>query len=106
MQIEKITDNKYLFYKEEENYILNIGAKKQGEDTTTELLFTEVDNPNEITLKAYCGCTTTDKKELSEESFSVKIAYKDCSPTFSKVVGVMRKNKEIFKIKIKGTCHR
>lgn len=104
MKVEKLTNNSYDFYKEGHNYILDIGLKKRGDNTTTELLFTDVGDVNNIKLKAYCGCTTTERNNLTKNSFKEAVSYNNCDSSFSKVIGVLENNKEIFKIKIKGKC--
>lgn len=99
MQIKKTTD-KYLFYKDGSDYILDLGSIKKGEDTTTELLFEDV---KELIVNSTCGCTVAERTELGNAKVSYKIRYKNCDASFSKVLNCYN-NKENFKIKIKGRC--
>jgi hypothetical protein len=103
MKISKITDNNYTFYQEGDDYNLLLGAIKKGEDTTTELLFEEVENINKLSVSSTCGCTSTDRKVIDDHTISVKIKYKDCDATFSKVLNC-NDNGKAFKIRVKGTC--
>ena len=100
MEIKKVTE-KYNFYKEGFDYILDLGRIKKGEDTTTTLLFENVDK---LTVNATCGCTVADRKDIDTKTVSYNIKYKNCDSQFSKIL-VCQNNKEKFKIKIKGTCH-
>lgn len=104
MKVKKITENKYTFYQNGNDYILNLGAMLRGEDTTTELLFEEVVNPQSVTVVAKCGCTATNKEVLSPTSFSVKVKYKECETSFSKIVVINEGKVDSFKIKITGSC--
>ncbi len=99
MQITKKTE-KYNFYQEGKDYILNLGSIKRGEDTTTVLHF---QNTNGLTVNSTCGCTVADKKQLEDGSIEYSIKYKNCDSSFSKILNCYN-NKENFKIKIKGTC--
>jgi len=102
MKVSKITE-KYLFYKDGNDYILNLGDIKKGDDTTTELLFEEVEDVKRLAINSTCGCTTADRNEIDSGTLSVKIKYNNCDPTFSKVL-TCSNNKEAFKIKVKGSC--
>lgn len=104
MEITKTTE-KYSFYKEGSDYILDLGNIKRAEDRTTELLFTGVEDANQISIHPQCGCTSSDKKVIDENSLSVKLNYKNCDPTFAKIVEIKYKNVKIGLIKIKGACH-
>lgn len=99
MQITKTTD-RYLFYKDGSDYILDLGSIKKGEDTTTVLLFEDVKG---LQINPTCGCTIADRTELSDTKVSYKIKYTNCDSSFSKVLNCYN-NKENFKIKIKGRC--
>lgn len=101
MKITKTT-TKYEFYKEGNDYILNLGKIKKGEDTTTELLFEEVDAVK-LKVTATCGCTVADRTEVNNTTVRVSVKYKNCDPSFSKILNCYN-NKENFKIKIKGKC--
>jgi hypothetical protein len=106
MKITKLTKNTYLFYKEGEDYILNLGQIKKGEDTTTELLFEEVGNADTTKVSPKCGCTAVDRKKIDSTSFSIKIKYANCDSTFTKIVAINEGKTGGFKIKIKGTCRQ
>jgi len=103
MKISKITDNNYTFYQEGDDYALLLGAIKKGEDTTTELLFEDIENVNKLSVGSTCQCTVADKKVIDDHTVSIKVKYKDCDATFSKVL-VGNNNGKQFKIRIKGTC--
>lgn len=106
MKITKITNNSYNFYKEGNDYILNLGAIIQGEDTSTELLFEEVENVGGTTVSPKCGCTTTDRKAISNSSFSILLKYNQCETPVNKVVVINETKSSAFKIKIIGTCNQ
>ncbi len=103
MRVIKKTNNKYLFYQDGNDYILNLGAIKKGEDTSTELLFEDVEDLKKLSVSATCACTVADRNEIDAHTLSVKIKYKNCDSTFSKVLNCVN-NKEKFLIRIKGTC--
>ena len=102
MKITKITD-KYTFYQEGNDYILALGEIKKGDDTTTQLLFEEVEDVKFLTINSTCGCSTVERKEIDKNILSIKVKYKNCDPTFSKVINCIKKKKP-YKIKIKGIC--
>ena len=104
MKVKKTTE-KYLFYQDGSDYILNLGEIKKGEDTTTELLFEEVEDVKRLAINSTCGCTSADRKEIDKNTLSVKIKYKNCDPTFTKVLSCSN-NKEVFKIRVKGVCRQ
>lgn len=101
MKITKTT-TKYEFYKEGNDYILNLGEIKRGEDTTTELLFEEVE-ASKLQVNRTCGCTTTDRTEVNTTTVKISVKYTQCDTSFSKILNCYN-NKENFKIKIKGKC--
>ena len=103
MKVSKTTE-KYLFYQDGSNYILNIGEIKNGEDTTTELLFEEVENVKGTTVTPKCGCTTTDKKVINNTSFSLEVKYTRCENVVDKVIVINEGKASSFKIRIKGSC--
>lgn len=103
MQVKKITDNKYTFYQNGEDYILNLGSISRGEDTTTELLFEKVEDVDKLVINSTCGCTTTEKNKIDKNTISIKVKYSNCDSTFSKVL-VCSNNGSSFKIIIKGLC--
>ena len=77
-----------------------MGAITQGEDTSTELLFQEVENVGGTTISPKCGCTTTDRKAISSSSFSITLKYNNCDASFTKVVAINEVKSSAFKIKI------
>ena len=102
MKITKLTD-KYTFYQDGNDYILTLGEIKKGDDTTTELLFEEVEDVTKLMVKKTCGCTTLGREEINKNTLKIAIKYTNCDTVFSKVINCMN-NKEPFKIRIKGTC--
>lgn len=103
MKVRKTTE-KYLFYQDGNDYILNLGGIKKGEDTTTELLFEEVEDVKRASVVAKCGCTLVEKNILNENSFSIKVRYTHCENTFTKIVVINEGKPNAFKIRIKGSC--
>lgn len=103
MEIQKVTE-KYSFYKEGADYILDLGLIKRAENRTTELLISGVEDSNLLTIHPSCGCTASEKTVIDINNLSVKLNYKDCDPTFSKTVVIKYKNVKIGLIKLKGKC--
>ena len=103
MKVKKITENKYTFYQNGNDYILNLGSILRGEDTTTELLFEEVENVDKLVVNTTCGCTTTERNKVDKNTLSIKVKYSNCDSTFTKVL-VCSDNGKDFKIKITGSC--
>lgn len=99
MEVIKLTD-KYDFYQEGNDYILNLGQITSGEDTKTELLFKGF---TDLTLSATCGCTVADKEKRTDGTTVYSITYNQCSPSFSRVLVGKSKEKQ-FKLKVKGVC--
>lgn len=103
MEIKKVTD-KYDFYQDGANYILNLGEIKNGEDTTTELIISGVENIALANISSTCGCSTTNKTILSNGTASVKVKYKECASSFAKVLEITYNNVKTGIIKITGKC--
>lgn len=103
MKVTKITENKYLFYQEGSDYILNLGTITRGEDTTTELLFENIEDVKKLSVNSTCGCSTAERTEVDNNTLRVKIKYSNCDSIFSKILNCIN-NKQQFKIKIKGVC--
>lgn len=103
MKVSKTTE-KYILYQEGINYILNIGEIKKEDDTTTELLFEEVANPEKTSIRAMCGCTTTNKKVIDSSSFTLNVKYTRCENVIDKTIVINEGKTDTLKIKIKGTC--
>ena len=103
MKVSKTTE-KYILHQEGNNYILNTGEIKNGDDTTTELLFEEVVNPDKTTVRATCGCTTTNKKVIDSSSFTLNVKYTRCENVIDKTIVINEGKADTLKIKIKGTC--
>lgn len=99
MKIEKLTD-KYEFLQDGEDYILNLGKIVKGEDTSTDLLFSDT---NKLVLNSTCGCTVLNKIDLGDNKVKYKIKYNNCDSSFSKVLNCSNGGKS-FKIRIKGQC--
>ncbi len=103
MKITKLTENNYQFYQDGNDYVLALGAIKKGENTETELLFEGIDDIRKLSINSTCGCTSTDRKVIDEHTVSVKVKYKECDASFSKVLAC-NDNGNPFKIRVKGTC--
>ena len=102
MKVSKTTD-KYTFYQDGNDYILTLGEIKKGDDTTTELLFEEVEDVTKLSVNKTCNCTILGREEIDKHTLKIAVKYTNCDPTFSKVINCVN-NKEPFKIKIKGSC--
>jgi len=105
MEIVKTTE-KYKFYQEGVNYILELGDIKNGENTTTELLVTGIEDSNLLQVVAHCGCTTTDKQLIDKNTQSIKISYTQCDPSFAKILEIKYKGVKLGTIKLKGKCQQ
>lgn len=103
MEIKK-TSEKYNFYKEDKDYVLDLGRIKRGENTKTDLLITGLEDSSLFEIKAVCGCTSTDKEIVDKSTQKVSITYNQCDSSFAKVMIIKYKNLEIGKIKVKGLC--
>lgn len=103
MEIKKISE-KYSFYKQGADYILDLGNIKRAEDRTTEILITGLENANLLTVHPSCGCTGSEKRIIDINSLSVKLNYRDCDPSFAKTVVIKYSNVKIGLIKITGKC--
>lgn len=97
MTITKITD-KYDFYQEGGDFILNFGKIKKGEDTTTEILLEGYNNP---TLVGGCSCVSKSKEVLNENQVKYTLKYTLCERDINKILND-KENK--INIKIKGQC--
>lgn len=102
MKVSKTTE-KYTFYQDGSDYILTLGEIKKGDDTTTELLFEDVEDVTKLSVNKTCGCTTLGREEINKNTLKIAVKYTNCDPTFSKVINCVN-NKEVFKIRIKGSC--
>lgn len=103
MEIKKISD-KYDFYQEGANYVLNLGGIKNGEDTTTELNVSGFEDPKLLLVKSTCGCTVVSPTINTDKTVSVKVKYNECGSSFTKVLEILYNNVKVGIIKIKGTC--
>lgn len=103
MQIEKITE-KYTLTKEGTNYTLELGNVKNAEDKSIELLITGIEDSSLFSIEKTCGCTATEKTNIDVNTQKVKITYKQCDPSFAKVMEIKYRNVKIGIIKIKGKC--
>lgn len=102
MKIQKIT-NKFTSYLEGNDYIVDLGFVNRGDDTSVILSINGVEDTNLLTIHPRCGCTASNQ-ENKETEVLVTLRYKDCDPTFSKVVEVRYSNIVIGLIKIRGRC--
>lgn len=103
MEIKKISE-KYDFYQEGANYVLNLGGIKNGEDTTTELNVSGLEDTKLFQIRSTCGCTVVTPVVKEDMSISVKVKYNNCDSSFTKVLEVLYNNVKVGIIKIKGTC--
>lgn len=103
MQIKKISTN-YNFYQDGANYILNLGEIKNGDDTTTELIISEVEDLKKVLVKSTCGCTVVTPVIKSDSTVSVKVKYNECASSFAKILEVYYNNVKTGIIKITGKC--
>lgn len=103
MQINKLSE-KYDFHQDGANYILNLGEIKKGEDTTTELIISGVEDPTLAFVKSTCGCTVVTPVIYPDKTVSVKVKYKECDSSFTKVLEVGYNNVKTGIIKITGKC--
>jgi len=99
MEIKKLTE-KYHLYEENGTYYLAFGAIKSGEDTTTKLLFTDVDSKS-FEIKPTCQCTVGSKKIIDATTVESEISIKT-SGAFSKTVTLKNQGKIIL-LKLTGT---
>lgn len=103
MKVTKVTDNNYTLYQNGDDYILNLGTIRRGDDTTTELLFEDVEDIKKLAINSTCGCTSVDRNEINKNTLSVKVKYKDCDSAFTKVMSCSNNNRP-FLIKVTGLC--
>lgn len=103
MKVQKITE-KYNLIQDGVTFTVDMGNVKNAEDKTVELVISGVEDSSKITLKATCGCTTTEQKTLNKESLSVKLTYKDCDLSFAKIVVVKYSGAQLGLIKLTGRC--
>lgn len=103
MEIQK-TSVKYNLYREGADYILDLGTIKRGENTETVLLINQIEDSSLLTIHPQCGCTASEVKRIDQNSLSVNLTYKNCDPSFVKVVEIKYRNVKIGIIKIKGKC--
>lgn len=102
MDIKKLTPEDYLFYKEQDIYVLNLSKVKSGDKKSTFKL-TGVE-ALKIDVEGTCGCTATEKKVINEKEIDFTINYTSCNETFSKVVLIKENSKLIATIKVTGEC--
>lgn len=105
MKIEKITD-KYSFSQEGVTYTVDMGNVKRAEYKSVELLISELENSELLTVHPKCGCTTEEKKIIDKNTVSVKLVYNDCDTSFAKIVELKYNKVQIGIIKIKGKCQQ
>lgn len=103
MEIKK-TSEKYNFYKEGADYVLDLGRIKRGENTKTDLLITAIEDSNLLEVERTCGCLSSDKELLDKNTQKVTISYNQCDSSFAKIMVVKYRNVKIGQIKIKGQC--
>ncbi len=101
MNIEKLTE-KYTLAKEGTTWFLYLGSIKKGEDTTTKLLFTDVDSST-FNLKPTCGCLAKEQKIIDDKTVEVSVSYNQCDNPFKKTFQI-KNNGKITELKLQGTC--
>lgn len=103
MEITKITE-KYILERDGVNYTIELGNVKSAEDKSIELLITGIEDSSLFSIEKTCGCTATEKTNIDVNTQKVKITYKQCDPTFAKVMEIKYRNVKIGLIKLKGKC--
>ena len=106
MEIKKVTD-KYSFSKSPDNtYVVNFGEVKKAEDKSVVVEVTGVKEAGLVSLKATCGCTTTDKMIIDPTTVRFKISYNNCDISFNKTVVVLYDKLQTTKILLTGQCRQ
>jgi len=101
MKVEK-TSKKYALYKDQEKYILELGAIIKGEDTKTIFKITEID-ALKFSVESTCGCSVATNKTISPTEVEVSVTYNNCDSQFNKTIKLIE-NKKVTELKIKGSC--
>ena len=99
MEIKKLTD-KYDFYQDGNDYIIDFGTIKNGDDTKTLLSFSDVKN---LEVKATCGCTVASRNNKDDGTIEYTITYNKCNGSFDKTLSC-KNGGQNFKIKLQGIC--
>jgi Protein of unknown function (DUF1573) len=103
MVIKKISD-KYNLFEDGASYIVDFGDVKKAEEKTATIEITGIEEASLVTLKATCGCTTTDKTVIDKETVRFKLNYNNCDLNFNKVIVVNYNKKKVTTIILKGRC--
>lgn len=104
MEIEKIS-NKYTFYEEGSDYVLDLGTIKRAENRETEFLITGIEDSKSLTIKGSCGCVSTRIEILDKNTVKANINYTDCESKIAKLAVLKYKGVKVKEIKIKGSCN-
>lgn len=103
MDIEKITENAFNLHKEDNHYVLAMGAITPQTTRLTRLKITGIDTAT-ASIVAKCGCTKTEEQKIDATTMIIGVKYKDCDRSFSKIVEIADKNQKT-KLKIQGVCN-
>ena len=80
MKIELLTTDKgYNLSNDNTTYFLNFGKFKTGEQQTAKLKFSEV-NSKTFSLEPTCGCTTAEKRIISETEVEQTVIFNGKAP--------------------------
>lgn len=105
MEIIKTT-NKYDFYTEGEEYVLDLGTIKRAENRETEFLVTGIEDSKLLTIKGSCGCVSTKLEIIDKNTVKGTINYTDCEASILKLAILKYSGVKINQIKIKGSCQQ
>ena len=97
--ILKTTDKGYSVTQDNNQYFLNLGQIKKGEEQKVILRFSDV-NAKTFLLESTCGCTTTDKKIISPKEVEYKVIYNG-NTSLPKTLVILNNNKQT-ELKLNG----
>lgn len=103
MKINK-TSEKYNFYPDGVNYVLDFGQIKNGEKPTVELVITDLIDSNLLYVKPTCSCTSISKEIVNQTTQKIKLTYLQCDTKISKITEVRYNNVKVCVIKLIGAC--
>lgn len=103
MEIQKITENGFNLHKEENHYVLAMGAITRQTNIETVFRVTGI-NSAEATVTGACSCVEKKKLVIDANTLQVTLKYKECDSRFSKIILIADKKNKI-EIKLQGTCN-
>ena len=103
MEIQKITENGFNLHKEENHYVLAMGAITRQTNRETTIKVTGI-NAAEATATGSCSCVEKKKLIIDADTLQVTLKYKECETRFSKIIHIADKKNKI-EIKLQGTCN-